>query len=153
MCTITNDDIRIEIAEYESRQTPTHTGEYFARFMSLAEYDKLMKGVKLVNERNHSSHARTSSKGFCFIQVDPDDAEDDISYAYQFLSGIVSNDIAVIFRNESANLVDSYGQYADPYGGWYDTICVDEFCTDEYDMYSMVPVQTILPNDRGMFKF
>lgn len=144
--TITKDDIRIELSEYKSCETPTHVGELFMRFMSLSEYDKLMKGVELFNERRHASHANSSSEGFCFMSVKSmEEAESTVRYCHEYLSGIVSDDVAVIFRNESAHLMDSWGVYADPYGDYYDLIYVDEFCTKCYDRDSMIPVMTILP--------
>lgn len=142
---ITKEDIMVEFEEYKmaSDAIPNHVGEYFVRFMSLDEYNKLMGGSILLNNTNHASHALTNSIGFCFVKVSgPDDIEG-ISELYDMISGIVSDECCVVFRNDSCQLVDGYGVYADPYSDYYyDKVCVDEFSTTFYSRETMTPLRT-----------
>ena len=61
------------------------------RFMSKDEYEKLIKGKELKNDWVHDGH--TDSIGFCFMPYEQDKPED----AYQYLSGIVSPEVCVVF--------------------------------------------------------
>ena len=107
------------------------------RFMSQEEFDKYLAGEKLINTTDHrKKFAFTGSKGFCFFEYMDwdDDGVDGITpeYAYEFLSGIVTEDVVAVFETDK-QLTESYGRYADPYGAFFDTIRMDEYCTTEYD--------------------
>ena len=107
------------------------------RFMSQAEFDKYLTGEKLINTTDHrKKFAFTGSKGFCFFEYMDWDGYgvDGITpeYAYEFLSGIVTEDVVAVFETNE-QLTESYGRYADPYGAFFDTIRMDEYCTEEYD--------------------
>ena len=80
------------------------------RFMSFKEFELFQKGETLVNKTDHSKGYRTISKGyrtiskgFCFFD------EDDFSleYAYEFLVGIVSDDVCARFEVDEKLLVKS----------------------------------------------
>jgi len=111
-------------------------------FMSSDEYDALMRGETLENETDHAKKAWSRSKGFCFFPVGghDDDYAHSIDYYYEFASGIVSEDVCVVFESNGAELRESKGTYADPCGGFFDTIRVEEFCTERYDRETMVPL-------------
>ena len=98
------------------------------RFMSKNEFEKLINGEDLVNEKEHSGN--TGSVGFCFMQYKKDE---DIEYAYEYLSGIVTEDIVVVCETDTNNLNKSWGIYADPYGHFFDTITETEYCTTDYN--------------------
>lgn len=98
------------------------------RFMSKKEFEKLINGEKLINKKKHKG--RTGSTGFCFMQYNKDC---DINYSYEYLSGIVDDDIIVVFETDKKNVNESWGVYADPYGSFFDTITETEYCTKEYD--------------------
>lgn len=98
------------------------------RFMSKDEFEKLINGEELVNEKEHTGH--TDSIGFCFMSYKEDE---DIEYAYEYLSGIVTDDIVVVFETDKNNLNKSWGIYADPYGHFFDTITETEYCTTNYN--------------------
>lgn len=104
------------------------------RFMSQEEFDKYIAGEKLVNTIDHRKKF-SGSKGFCFFEYMDwdDDGVDGISpeYAYEFLSGVATMDVVAVFEAD-VQLNKSYGRYADPYGGFFDTIWMDEYCTEEY---------------------
>jgi len=104
------------------------------RFMSKKEFDKLMKGEKLFNDKIHTSH--TNSVGFCFMKGDALDAE----YSHQFLGGIVSDDVCAIFETDK-KLTKSWGMYADPYGSFFDTIIETEYCINEYSLKDFKPLK------------
>lgn len=137
MRTITDDDIARELYERASRVIPTHVGEWFMRFMGASEFYALIEGRDLENRRDHSRHANTNSRGFCFLPVT--DVVRDVRNAYEFLSGIVDEYVAVVFVNESAHIEAGWGEYADPYDD-YGTMFVEEFFTSAYDRESMVPI-------------
>ena len=91
------------------------------RYMSKKEFDKLIKGEVLKNNKHHQGH--TNSVGFCFMKVDDNEPR----YAYEFLSGVVDDDVCVVFETNK-KLTKSYGVYADPYGSFFATITEDEDC-------------------------
>ncbi len=97
------------------------------RFMSRAEYNKYRAGRRLLQMTEHSKHAKTVSKGFCFMDV----ADIKPQRAYDFLSGIVSNEVLCIFECKDldrAGLKKSKGLYASyPEPEWR---C--EYCTTSY---------------------
>lgn len=108
------------------------------RFMSKKEFDKLIKGEVLTNNKEHKGH--TNSKGFCFMDVEDNSPE----YAYEFLSGIVSDDVCVVFETDK-KLKKSYGVYADPYGRFFDTITENEYCTKKYSLKDFKIVEMAIP--------
>lgn len=105
------------------------------RFMSQDEFDKYIAGEKLVNTTDHRKRF-SGSKGFCFFEYMDwdDDGVDGISpeYAYEFLSGVATMDVVAVFETDVL-LTKSHGRYANPYGSFFDTIWMDEYCTTEYD--------------------
>lgn len=111
--------------------------EYF-RFMSKKEFDKLIKGEELKNNKKHEG--RTGSKGFCFMKTEDNAPE----YAYEFLSGVVDDDVCVVFETDK-KLNKSWGVYADPYGSFFSTITEDEYCTTSYDKEAFRIVRMAMP--------
>lgn len=97
------------------------------RFMSMDEFNDFLCGMKLNNNKKHEAH--TNSIGFCFLNEEEFDSE----YAYDFLKGIVSDDLCAEFETDENNLKKSWGIYADPYGSFFSTITVDEYCTEQYN--------------------
>ena len=98
--------------------------------MSLEEFNLLKSGKTLENHTAHFIGHKTSSKGFCFFD------ENDCSpwYAFEFLSGIVSNEVCVRFKVAKKLLTESWGIYADPfYESWFDTITMREWCCESYN--------------------
>ena len=86
------------------------------RFMSFSEFEKLIKGETLKNETKHKGN--TNSVGFCFFEVELCDLEHlrfEIGFIYEYASGIVSEDVAVVFDSEDTLLKEGYGVYADPF--------------------------------------
>lgn len=95
------------------------------RFMSKEEFNKYLKGDKLINKTEHIGY--TNSKGFCFMNLEDYEPE----YAYLFLSGIVSTGVCVVFETNK-KLTKTYGIYAEPYGGFFDSFTSDEYCIEKY---------------------
>lgn len=120
-------------------RNPTHIGERFVRFMSLDEFYSLKIGETLTNNKRHSTHAPSSSVGFCFLPAEGDGRKDIKRYA-EFLVGVVSDEVAVVFKNRHAELTDNWGVYADPEGWGDQSMVVDEVCTERYSKRSMVPI-------------
>lgn len=108
------------------------------RFMSKKEFDKLIKGEELKNNKKHEG--RTGSKGFCFMKTEDNAPE----YAYEFLTGVVDDDVCVVFETESA-LNKSWGVYADPYGSFFSTITEDEYCTTTYNIEDFKIIKIAIP--------
>lgn len=111
----------------------------FFRFMSIKELENYLSGKTLVNNIKHQ--ALTKSEGFCFMKLDDLTPE----FAYEFLSGIVSNEACVVFETDK-ELKESYGIYADPYGHFFDTITQDEYCTNTYNNKDFKIVKIALPS-------
>lgn len=106
------------------------------RFMSQEEFEKYLAGEKLVNTTDHRDKF-SSSIGFCFFEYSDwtdNSSSDGISpeYACEFLSGVATMDVVAVFETD-VQLNKSHGRYADPYGSFFDTIWMDEYCTTEYD--------------------
>lgn len=101
----------------------------YYRFMSHKEFVAYLCDETLENHKVFSE-ANTASFGFCFMACDSRaEAEDN----YDFLSGIVSKDVLVEFEVEDPSvLTESWGIYADPCGGWFDTVRKTEWCTESY---------------------
>lgn len=113
------------------------------RYMSKKEFEKLINGEKLVNNKCHSLDGHTNSVGFCFMDVE----DNEPTFAYEFLSGIVSDDICVVFETKK-KLTKSYGVYADPYGSFFATTTEDEYCTKEYSLEDFKIIKMAIPNFR-----
>ena len=106
------------------------------RFMSEEEYNKLMRGETLVNTTKHES--KTDSVGFCFMPMEQDVPEE----AYRYMSGIVSNDVCVVFDVAEEELQESYGIYSNPNTFiWGDCVQKTEYCTTEYDKKRFRPLR------------
>ena len=98
------------------------------RFMSYAEFLKYIKGEKLENKTEHTGN--TNSVGFCFMEYEEDY---DIEYSYEYLSGIVDEEVICVFEVDKSKLKESWGVYADPYGSFFSTITETEYCTKSYN--------------------
>lgn len=109
------------------------------RFMSIEELKALLGEKTLENNTKHD--AKTNSEGFCFMNIKDHDPE----YAYQFLSGIVSEDVCVVFETNK-KLKKSYGIYADPYGNFFDTITENEYCIDKYNLKDFKILKLAIPD-------
>lgn len=97
------------------------------RFMSHAEFAKYRAGELLENETKHQAY--TDAVGFCFLDADDYDAQ----YAWEFLSGIASSDIAAIFEVENVDaLKKGSGTFADPQGSFFQGMTVIEYSTPRY---------------------
>jgi len=99
--------------------------------MSRKEFDSLLEGKRLLNDRAHNQEV-TSSVGFCFFTEEP-------ASAIHWLSGVVSTDMLVTLDFEEGHLTHSRGRYRDIENDDLslpsDKIpCVwrDEYCTTSY---------------------
>lgn len=108
----------------------------FFRFMSLKEFNKLTAHIDIIGTSDFSTK-RTASKGVCFMSTEDFTPE----YAYEFLRGIVSKEVVVIFENISASMNESWGVYADPCGGYFDTFVATEYCTNYYNDSILKPIK------------
>ena len=104
------------------------------RFMSMDEFKKYQIGNILSNDKNHRDYGqKTESVGFCFMDCDDYCPE----CAYEFLSGIVSDDVCAVFEVDESLLTKSSGTYASPLidddVSWFSTMDVDEYCCQSYD--------------------
>lgn len=114
------------------------------RYMSMTEFNKMSMGMDMINNKNHSITCNSTSKGFCFLGGNANDA----TFAIRFLSGIVSSDILVEFYTTEASLIPSVGIYANPYSNnWDDNILVDEFCCKTYNKKSFHPLRYCFVGD------
>lgn len=79
------------------------------RFMSEAEFERLLAGERLTNTTDfHGEQGRhTTSVGFCFFPEDPDEA-------IHWLRGIVTTDRCVTLDIPDELLTESTGEYRDP---------------------------------------
>ena len=81
------------------------------RFMSMDEFKKYQIGDTLSNDKKHPDYGqKTESVGFCFMVYDDYYPE----YAYEFLSGIVSDDVCVVFEVDDTLIVISSTLYSTP---------------------------------------
>ena len=117
----------------------------FYRFMSMKEFNKMISGADIVGKK--SFEARTTSTGVCFLSEqtlckhDEYKATINVEQAYDFLCGIVSDDIVVEFEAQQ-KLTESYGIYASIFGSaYFDTMVVTEYCVPSYNRNNMIPVR------------
>lgn len=111
------------------------------RFMSFSEFEKLMNGEVLENKDNHVLE-HTNSVGFCFFDIDYDDLEElrnEIGSIFEYASGIVSKDVAVVFGSRNTELKKRYGVYASPYIG-IGSFSRTEYSTVQYDYKTLKPL-------------
>ena len=113
------------------------------RFMSRKEFYKLINGEKLINKTKHEGH--TNSVGFCFMGGIPEEC-------YEFLSGIVSDEVCVIFETNK-ELKETYRIYADPFGSFFETITRDEYCTTTYNKENFTIKKIAIPNYKNKWKW
>jgi hypothetical protein len=120
--------------------------------MSNDEYNKLIMGLDITNTQRHSKKCRSSSIGCCFMPLKS--IKDDfmwrgyngtlisiIKCAYEILTGVICEDVAVIFQNVSTHMEDTYGTYADLCSDdWGALRSVEEACATVYNKYTMRPV-------------
>lgn len=100
------------------------------RYISRSEVEALRNSEAIINTENHRELGRyTNSVGFCFFEYED---EDDITEAYEYISGIVDDYAIVVVDIPQDRLQEGYGSYADPYGAFFDTIQVDEYSTTQY---------------------
>ena len=109
------------------------------RYMSTNEFLKFVNGEELTNKTKHEEY-RTTSIGFCFMEGDIYEAES----AYDFLKGIVSDEVCVIFKTNK-KLNNSYGIYSDPYGSFFSTVDRDELCTTSYNNKDFKIINMAIP--------
>ena len=100
------------------------------RFMSEEEFKEYQVGNVLFNDKDHKKNGqRTDSIGFCFMDYDDQIPE----LAYEYLSGIVSDDVCAIFEVDKSCLTESSGIYADPYCDYFfATMTKVEYCCQSY---------------------
>lgn len=111
------------------------------RFMSKLEFIKLCNDENLINNTVHK--ARTTAKGFCFLDYDEYKPE----YALRFLTEVANTEICVVMETKE-NLQKAIGEYAKPLSfeeykkmsifelfdfSNIETIKVNEYCTSTYD--------------------
>ena len=115
------------------------------RYMSKTEFEKMMKGETIKGKEYHS--AKTNSTGVCFL---PEEVifraasgrrrVFDAVECYDFLMGIVSDEILVEFETEK--IKKTYGVYADPTTTFFgDDIIICERCTASYDTKTFKPLR------------
>lgn len=76
------------------------------RFMSREELRRLQAGQTVINESKHEGN-RTTSRGFCFTEDDPQEA-------IRYLKGIVDTDVCVKFKVPDGCFRRTKGIYRDP---------------------------------------
>ena len=107
----------------------------YYRYMSFAEYEKLMAGEKLVSHNEHADK-RTTGFGFCFLGEDSNGYEP--YEALDFLYGIVSDDVLVEFTTD-LQLQACRATYSNPMGEFWETMEITEYCTSAYNISTMAP--------------
>lgn len=115
----------------------------FYRFMSMKEFNKMSSGNDIIGKKSFEAY-RTTSTGVCFLSEQTLCKDDDhkatinVEKAYDFLYGIVSNDIVVEFESRQ-EMTESYGIYASIFGA--NTMIVTEYCVPSYNRENMIPVR------------
>lgn len=106
------------------------------RYMSNNEFNMLTAGCTISGANSICSLCNTTSNGVCFIadNTDVDGVDFDALECYDFLNGVVSDDVLVCMEISEDKLNIGYGVYAHPFGGFYDTVTIKEYCIDEYSI-------------------
>ena len=132
---------------------------YIYRYMSRNEMFLMSAGVDIKGKR--SFKARTSSSGVCFLPevitfehtCSRDDSVELCKFspeeAFEFMRGIVSDDVLVEFFVENADFgrlfAHTAGVYADPFND-VNLIMVLELCTPYYNRDMLKPVGYCVPD-------
>lgn len=127
---------------------------YVFRYMSEKEFYLVTSGNVIVGKRHF--RARTNSSGVCFLPSEVEFYSNGIKYqftpeqCFEFMSGIVCDEVLVKFEVIDADLTESYGVYADPIDlGWFSRITITELCIPYYDMEMLKPVAYAVRDDEG----
>lgn len=106
------------------------------RYMSNNEFNMLTAGCIISGAKSICNSCKTTSNGVCFIadNTDVDGVDFDALKCYDFLSGIVSNEVLVCMDIPEYKLNIGYGVYAHPFGGFFDTVTIKEYYIDEYSI-------------------
>lgn len=122
------------------------------RYMSLSEFSDMLKGLPIKSETNWKMKEKSSSSiGICFLPesivayTDRGIETYDPIFAYEFLSGIVSNERLVEFENHGVRFEKTSGVYADPFGSWWARIEVGELSTTMYNRDLLIPIRYRIP--------
>lgn len=133
----------------------------FYRYMNMCEFSRMNAGCTISGKHHHKAH--TESIGVCFLaEKTVGVANDGNSHTftpekcYEFLSGIVSDEILVEFNVDvdTNQLNKSTGLYADPVcRKWGNYICINEYCTPYYNRDTFVPVRYCFPGESIWYSF
>ena len=119
----------------------------YYRYMSYYEFVTVLQGGTIESSGRCGS-CRTTSDGVCFIGEHTDVMGCDFSPVdcFDFLKGIVSNDILVEFSSDEP-LAIGYGTYATPevlchdYDDYFDgRVSIQEYYLDSYSRHTLTPV-------------
>ena len=128
--------------------------KYVFRYMSEKEFNLVTSGNVIVGKRYFK--ARTNSSGVCFLPDRVKFHSDGIEYefspeqCFEFMSGIVCDEVLVKFEVVDADLTESYGVYADPINqDWFARISIKELCIPYYDRDMLKPVAQAVRDDEG----
>ena len=112
------------------------------RYMSTDEFHRFNCGM-VITGKDHRRKYRTSSVGVCFLGEQVNGYDEGSCEplpachprdCYQFLSGIVSDELLVCLEIDEQVISLSDARYAAPFGGWGDYIRVEEFTVPEYSL-------------------
>ncbi|HIS38542.1 MAG TPA: hypothetical protein IAB45_03425 [Candidatus Onthousia faecavium] len=119
------------------------------RFMSKKEYEKLIKGEKLVNRARHIAH--TTSIGFCFMDLKDNPPE----VAFHYLIGLVCPEVCVIFNVKNKNVLSKgYGRYTDINSENFFARCIrEEYYTTQYSREDLEPIMVSKKIDLNLNDF
>ena len=103
---------------------------YVFRFMSSKEFEKFQSGETLTNTKFHGAMHASKAIGFCFLELNE---LDDIPYCFSFLTGIVSEDVLVIFKAPREIFKKSLGRFSDINSSdFFSTILCPEYSLTQY---------------------
>ena len=119
----------------------------YYRYMSYAEFEKILKGEILSNQSQWRSvsgiNLEDNSTGFCFLR---EQVASNKGYfanpleCYMSMSGIVCPEVLVCFEKlDEVKMKESYGRYASLDGGWGIEF-LDEYSIPSYSKDTFVPV-------------
>lgn len=120
----------------------------YYRFMSYAEFEKILKGETLSNQSQWRSVSsidlEDNSSGFCFLREQVVSSRGYLANpieCYMSMSGIVCDDVLVCFEKlDEVKMKESFGTYAPLDGGWGESEYLDEYSILSYSKETFIPV-------------
>ena len=132
-----------ESNQHMSGDTRNSGCSLYVRCMSRKEYNYLMNGKIITNTIDHSHHAFSDSKGFCFFKYTND--EDALFQYAAWLHMFADDAVMLVVSLPDAMMKKSMGYYG---GGWKTEYCTTQlYITQGMVHHTLFNISSIIENN------